>query len=36
MAGSPLDSAALAQLFTDARTHYGWDATPVSDVASQP
>ncbi|MCM0031508.1 malonic semialdehyde reductase [Sandarakinorhabdus limnophila] len=30
MATSPLDGAALAQLFTDARTHYGWDATPVA------
>lgn len=32
MAASPLDSAALAQLFTDARTHYGWDATPVTET----
>ncbi|WP_017668664.1 malonic semialdehyde reductase [Sandarakinorhabdus sp. AAP62] len=31
MAGSPLDGAALAQLFTDARTQYGWDETPVSE-----
>ena len=30
MAEKPLDDAALAQLFTEARTHYGWDATPVS------
>ncbi len=32
MATSPLDGAALAQLFTDARTHYGWDATPVAEA----
>jgi 3-hydroxypropanoate dehydrogenase len=32
MAGSPLDGAALAQLFTDARTQYGWDDTPVSEA----
>ena len=32
MAASPLDGAALAQLFTDARTHYGWDTTPVSEA----
>ena len=32
MATSPLDGAALAQLFTDARTHYGWDETPVSEA----
>ncbi|WP_310474414.1 malonic semialdehyde reductase [Sandarakinorhabdus sp.] len=32
MAGPPLDGAALAQLFTDARTHYGWDDTPVSEA----
>jgi 3-hydroxypropanoate dehydrogenase len=31
MAGSPLDGAALAQLFSDARTQYGWDDTPVSE-----
>lgn len=30
MAGLPLDDEALAQLFTAARTHYGWDDTPVS------
>ena len=29
MATSPLDGAALAQLFTDARTHYGWSDAPV-------
>ena len=27
---SPLEAAALAQLFTDARTYYTWDDTPVS------
>ncbi len=27
-----LNSAALAQLFTEARTHYGWDATPVTEA----
>lgn len=32
MATSPLDGAALAQIFTDARTHYGWDVTPVAEV----
>lgn len=32
MATSPLDGAVLAQLFTDARTHYGWDATPVAEA----
>ncbi len=32
MAGDPLPDAALAQLFTDARTHYAWDATPVSEA----
>lgn len=32
MATSPLDGAALAQLFTDARTHYAWDATPVAEA----
>ena len=32
MATSPLDGAALAQLFTDARTHYGWDVTPVAEA----
>lgn len=32
MATSPLDGAALAQLFTDARTHYGWDAAPVAEA----
>ncbi|WP_022679636.1 malonic semialdehyde reductase [Sandarakinorhabdus limnophila] len=32
MATSPLDGAALAQLFTDARTYYGWDATPVAEA----
>jgi nitroreductase len=32
MAGEPLPDAALAQLFTDARTHYGWDDTPVSEA----
>ena len=32
MATSPLDGAALAQIFTDARTHYGWDATPVAEA----
>jgi 3-hydroxypropanoate dehydrogenase len=26
-----LDGAALAQLFTDARTYYTWDDTPVSE-----
>lgn len=31
MAGAPLGDAALAQLFTQARTHYGWDDTPVSE-----
>lgn len=30
MAASPLDDVALAQLFTEARTHYGWDQTPIS------
>ena len=28
----PLDDAALATLFTDARTHYGWNDTPVTDA----
>lgn len=32
MATSPLDGAALAQLFTDARTHYGWDETPITEA----
>ena len=32
MAGPSLDTAALAQLFTEARTHYGWDDTPVSEA----
>lgn len=32
MAGAALDSAALAQLFSEARTHYGWDATPVTEA----
>ena len=32
MATSPLDGAALAQIFTDARTHYGWDVTPVAEA----
>ena len=32
MTTRPLADAALAQLFTDARTHYGWDATPVSEA----
>jgi nitroreductase len=32
MAGDPLDGAALAQLFTEARTHYTWDDTPVSEA----
>ncbi|MEH3085211.1 MAG: malonic semialdehyde reductase [Xylophilus ampelinus] len=27
----PLDAAALATLFTDARTHGGWTSEPVSD-----
>lgn len=31
MAGAPLDAAALAQLFTEARTYYTWDSTPVSE-----
>ena len=30
MAGEPLDAAAMAQLFTEARTQYGWDPVPVS------
>jgi 3-hydroxypropanoate dehydrogenase len=30
MAASPLDEAALAQLFTEARTYYSWDSTPVT------
>ena len=30
MAGTPLDAAALAQIFTEARTHYGWDPTPMT------
>lgn len=32
MAGEPLDAGALAQLFTDARTYYTWDDTPVSET----
>jgi 3-hydroxypropanoate dehydrogenase len=32
MAGTPLPAHALAQLFTEARTHYGWDAAPVSEA----
>jgi nitroreductase len=32
MAGTPLDDAALAQLFTEARTRYDWDDTPVSEA----
>lgn len=32
MPGTPLDEAALAQLFTDARTHYSWDDTPVTQA----
>lgn len=32
MAGAPLGDAALAQLFTEARTHYSWDDTPVSET----
>lgn len=32
MAGTPLDDAALAQLFTQARTRYDWDDTPVSEA----
>ena len=32
MAALPLNAAALAQLFTAARTHYGWDATPVAEA----
>jgi len=30
-----LDTAALATLFTDARTHNGWSAEPVSDALLQ-
>jgi 3-hydroxypropanoate dehydrogenase len=30
-----LDTAALATLFTDARTHNGWTAEPVSDALLQ-
>jgi 3-hydroxypropanoate dehydrogenase len=30
MASSPVDEAALAQLFTEARTYYSWDSTPVT------
>ncbi len=33
MSGSPLGDDALAQLFTDARTHYGWSDTPVGEAA---
>ena len=29
---APLGDAALAQLFTEARTHYGWDDTPVTEA----
>jgi nitroreductase len=32
MAGAPLDDAALAQLFTEARTRYHWDDMPVSEA----
>jgi nitroreductase len=32
MAGEPLDAAALATLFTQARTRYAWDSTPVSEA----
>ncbi len=32
MSGSPLDDAALDLLFRDARTHYSWDATAVTDA----
>lgn len=30
MSGTSLEVAALAQLFTDARTYYSWDDSPVS------
>jgi nitroreductase len=30
MPATPIDDAALARIFTDARTHYGWDETPVT------
>lgn len=32
MSGPVLDAAVLAQLFTEARTHYGWTADPVSEA----
>ena len=32
MAGPSLDGAALAQLFVDARTHYGWEPAPVAEA----
>ncbi len=32
MPGQPLDAAALAQLFGDARTYYTWSDTPVNDA----
>ncbi|OSZ72101.1 malonic semialdehyde reductase [Sphingomonas sp. IBVSS1] len=32
MAGPALDAAALAMLFTEARTYYTWDDTPVSEA----
>ncbi len=32
MASGPLADPALAQLFLDARTHYNWDETPVSEA----
>lgn len=33
MSGPVLDTAALGSLFIDARTHYGWEDTPVSETA---
>jgi nitroreductase len=32
MAGAPLEDAALAQLFTEARTYYSWDDTPIGEA----
>jgi 3-hydroxypropanoate dehydrogenase len=32
MTGQVLSTAALAQLFTEARTYYSWDGTPVTEA----